>query len=203
MSDDATRREKVHAAAGLLWPALTLGQLALFAHAARGGPETFLPWAEGYVALAPWLLALTGGALLVWLALGAALRFRLGRDESMRRLRRVLAPLSVAFALAHGWITLGRVAIGGADAAALWNGAVDTISHTGPAWAYAFGAAALALQLEQAARVLSEIFGFPRREALVRWYGLAAIVVSGILLLVAYDGLAALIGGRPLIGGAG
>ncbi len=203
MDDGATRREKVHALAGLLWPAMVLGQLALFAHASRGGPATFLPWAEGHQVFAPWLMAIVGAALVTWLGLGAARRFRLGRDESMLRLRWLVAAGSTTFALVHGWLVWGRLTFGGADARALWVMSVDALSQTGPAWAYAFGAAALALQLEQSARVVSEVFDFPRRERNRLWYGLFAIVVSALLLLVAYDGLAALIGGQPLIGGAG
>lgn len=203
MDEGATRREKVHALAGLLWPAMVLGQLALFAHAARGGPATFLPWAEGHQPLSPWLMAIVGAALVTWLGLSVALRFRFGRDDSMRRLRALLAVVASGFALAHGWLVWGRVTFGGADPRALWVMSVDTLSHTGPAWAYAFGAAALALQLEQSARVASEVFAFPRRDRNRLWYGLFAIVLSALLLLVAYDGLAALIGGQPLVGGAG
>ena len=90
--------------------------------------------------------------------------------------------------------------------AMLWleSGDADT------ALVYSFGktspsevARTLALQLEQSARVASEVFDFPRRERHRLWYGLFAIVLSAALLLVAYDGLAALIGGQPLIGGAG
>jgi len=109
----------------------------------------------------------------------------------------------VAFALVHGWLVWGRIAIEGADPRALWVGSVDALSHGGPAWGYAFGAAALALQLEQSAQVVGEVFEFPRNAKHELWYGWAAIVVAGTLLLIAYDGLAALIGGQPLLGGAG
>jgi len=203
MDDGVTRREKVHALAGLLWPAIVLGQLAAFAHASRGGPATFLPWAEGHAVLAPWWLAIVGTAMVTWAGLSVALRGRFGHDESMRRLRWLLALVATPFALVHGWLVWGRLTVGGADARALWVMSVDTLSHTGPAWAYAFGAAALALHLEQSARVAGEVFEFPHRERHRLWYGLFAIMVSAALLLVAYDGLAALIGGQPLIGGEG
>ncbi|MBO6934021.1 MAG: hypothetical protein JJ863_03575 [Deltaproteobacteria bacterium] len=203
MHDEATRREKVHALAGLLWPAMVLVQLVLFAHASRGGAVTFLPWAEGHLVFAPWLMAIVGAALVTWLGLSAALRFRFGRDPSMRRLRWVVGAASTIFAVIHGWLVWGRITFGGADARALWVMSVDSLSHTGPAWGYAFGAAALALQLEQSAAVASEVFAFPRRERNRLWYRLLAIVLSALLLLLAYDGLAALIGGQPLLGGAG
>lgn len=203
MDDEAGRREKVHACAGVLWSALVLAQLVLFGHAARGGPESFLPWAEGHLAFAPWLMALTGAALATWVGTGYGLRFRFGRDESMRRLRRVVGPVAAAFAILHGWIVWGRITFGGLDARALWVQSVDTLSHDGPAWVYALGAAFLAVQLEQSLRIAGETFSFPRRESGRRWYGISAIVVSAALLLLAYDGLSALIAGLPLIGAAG
>ena len=203
MDDGLGRREKLHALAGLLWAVIALGQLAAFAHAARGGPATFLPWAEGHAPLAWAGLAIVGAAVLIWAGLSVALGGRFGRDEAMQRLRRLLALVATPFALVHGWLVWGRLTLGGADARALWVMSIDTLSRAGPAWAYAFGAAALALQLEQSARVAGEVFEFPRRERHRLWYGVFAIVVSAALLLVAYDGLAALIGGQPLIGGGG
>jgi hypothetical protein len=203
MEDTGSRREKVHALAGALWPALVLGQLVLFGQAARGGPATFLPWAEGHLRFAPWLMAVVGAALVVWVGTGVGLRFRFGRDDSMRRLRRGVALVAAPFALGHGWLVWGRTTFGGADARALWAQSIETLSHTGPAWVYAFGSAALALQLEQGFRIAGEAFDFPRRESTQRWYGLLAIVVSAALLFFAYDGLSALIAGRPLLGGAG
>lgn len=203
MDDEASRREKVHACAGVLWSASVLGQLVLFGQAARGGADSFLPWAERHLAFAPWLMAIAGAALATWLGTGYGLRFRFGRDESMRRLRRVVAPVAAAFALLHGWLVWGRITFGGVDARALWVESIDTLSHDGPAWVYALGTAFLALQLEQSFRIAGEAFSFPRRESGRRWYGLLAIVLSAALLLFAYDGLSALIAGRPLIGAAG
>lgn len=203
MDDEGTQRPKVHAVAGVLWAVLVLGQLVLFGHAAVGGPATFIPWAEAHAAFAPWSMALAGAALVTWLGTGYGLGFRFGTDESLRRLRRLVAPLAGLFALVHGWLVWGRVVFGGHDARALWVASVDTLSHAVPAWAYAFGTAALALWLEQALRMVGEAFAFPRREAARRWYGLAAIVLSAALLFFAYDGLSAIIAGRPLLGGGG
>ena len=203
MDDDAPRRAKVHALAGLLWPLMILASLVLLGRAARGGRETFIPWVEARFGAAPWGLAFFGTALVLWVATAGALRFQLGRDPGMQRLRRFLAIVLVPFAAFHGWLVWGRVAVGGADARFFYANLVDTLSHTATAWIYAIGIGLTALQLEQAARVAAEVFRFPRRDRDRRWYFGLAIIGSVMLLFFAYDGLGAFVVGRPLFGGGG
>jgi hypothetical protein len=191
----------VHAVAGLLWPAITLGSLALLGDAATGGRATFLPYAEGVVAWAPWTAAFFGLSFFLWLGTGFPLRFAFGTDEDLRRLRRFVAGPSAVFAAVHAWLVWGRVTFGGADARYLYVSLQSTLSQLTVAWIYAFGAALTALQLEQAARVLSETFEMPRRERDRRWYGALAIVLSVTLFVFGIRGLGALVAGGPLFGG--
>ena len=128
----------------------------------------------------PSLLVFTA-ALAVWLVTAVRARFVLGTDESLRRLRRLIALPAAAFAVTYAARVWGPVALGGSDGRALFAALTDAFSHPVPAWLLAFGAAFGALQLEQSLRVLGETFGFPRRARLALWYRGFAIVFSVVL----------------------
>ncbi len=204
MSSAPGRAERVHAVAGVVWPLMALGGFAVSGHAAAGGARTFAAHVDGAAAGAlPSLLVFTA-ALAVWLVTAVRARFVLGTDESLRRLRRLIALPAAAFAVTYAARVWGPVALGGSDGRALFAALTDAFSHPVPAWLLAFGAAFGALQLEQSLRVLGETFGFPRRARLALWYRGFAIVFSVVLLVFVYDGLGALIAGSPLFfGGAG
>ena len=202
MEPEPSARERLHAGAGLVWPAMPLVSLAVLGRAARV-PLAFVAEVDARSGWAAPALALFVASLLVWLATAALGGFSMGVDPDLRRLRRLLVLPAVAFAVSYAWWVWVPVALVGADGRALHESLVGSLSHPVPAWLYAVGAAFTALQWEQSMRAAADAFAFPRHERARHWSrGLAIAAAAGLLFFV-YDGLGALIAGRALFGGVG
>ena len=193
-------RQRVVAVSGALSGVLVLGSIASVGHAARGGRETLLPFAEGLLARAPWMTGWMVLSLSVWSVAAATLRLNLGTDESSWRLRQAIALPAWLLMFVHMWWVWARPWLSGGDTRFVYAHLFQVFGRAEVAWGYGFGIVFTGIFVEQALLSWGEVFHFPTRERSRLWYRGFALMLPLLLVLVAYNELAALVAGAPLLG---